>query len=107
MRTLSIVILLGTVLGAAAASAADLELGKSVFAKKCASCHGADGKGNEKMAKMLKAQIPPLASAAAKPDAELLKFVAEGKKPMPSFGKSLSKNELEAVVQYVKKLGGM
>ena len=55
---------------------------------------------------MLKVKIPPLAEAAGKTDAELLKLVSEGKKPMPSFQKSLSKGELEAVVHFVKELAG-
>lgn len=91
---------------ASMAVAAGPELGKQVYAKKCASCHGADGKGNAKMASMLKVTIPDLtAAAAAKPEAEVRKAVVEGKKPMPSFGKSLSKDEIDAVVQYTKRLG--
>ena len=107
MRWLGIVaVLLGTVAWVATAAADDLELGRTVYAKKCASCHGADGKGNAKMAKMLKVNIPMMTDAAGKSDAELMKLVSEGKKPMPSFKKRLSKEELEAVVHYVKKLGG-
>lgn len=103
MRSLSTVaVLLGIFVWVASAGAADLDLGKKVYAKKCASCHGADGKGNAKMAKMLKVEIPALATVAAKSDAELAKFVSEGKKPMPSFAKSLSKDEIEAVVHFVK-----
>ncbi|MBI2016674.1 MAG: cytochrome c [Candidatus Rokubacteria bacterium] len=95
-------VLLGTVVWVVTAAAADLELGKKVYEKKCAACHGADGKGNAKMEKALNAKIPPLAAAAEKTDAELLKLVSEGKKPMPSFQKGLSKDELEAVVQFAK-----
>lgn len=105
MRVSSIVVaFLGVLAVASTAAAADPELGKKVYEKKCVSCHGADGKGNAKMEQMLKIKIPTLAGAAAKPDSELLKFVAEGKKPMPSFQKSLSKDELEAVVRYTKDL---
>jgi mono/diheme cytochrome c family protein len=95
-------VLLGTVVWVVTAAAADLELGKKVYEKKCAACHGADGKGNAKMEKALNAKIPPLAAAAEKTDAELLKLVSEGKKPMPSFQKGLSKDELEAVVHFAK-----
>ncbi|MBI4635136.1 MAG: cytochrome c [Candidatus Rokubacteria bacterium] len=98
------VVLLGALVVASAAAAADLELGKKIYGQKCASCHGPDGKGNAKMAQMLKVQIPDLAVAASKSDAELLKSVSEGKKPMPSFGKTLSKDELDAVVHYAKGL---
>lgn len=105
MRVLSIVVaLLGALAVASTAAAADLELGKKVYAAKCASCHGADGKGNAKMAGMLKINIPDLSGSKGKSDAELLKLLSEGKKPMPSFGKSLSKDEMEAVLSYAKAL---
>lgn len=107
MRALSVLaVLLGMLAGLATASVADSELGKTVYTKQCVSCHGADGKGNAKMAAMLKTTIPPLAGSAAKADADLVKMVAEGKKPMPAFGKKLSNEELEAVVHYVKTLAG-
>ena len=105
MRSLSMVaILLGAFMWASTGAAADPELGKKVYEKKCASCHGADGKSNAKMEQMLKVKIPALAGAVLKPDPELLKLVSEGKKPMPSFAKSLSKDEIDAVVQYAKAL---
>ena len=105
MRVLSIVVaLLGVLALASTAAAADPELGKKVYAAKCASCHGADGKGNAKMAGMLKITIPDLSCSAGKSDAELLKLLAEGKKPMPSFGKSLSKDEMAAVLSHAKAL---
>ena len=105
MRSLSMVaILLGAFMWASTVAAADPELGKKVYEKKCASCHGADGKSNAKMEQALKVKIPALADSAAKTDAELLKLVSEGKKPMPSFGKSLGKDEIDAVVQYAKEL---
>lgn len=106
MRVLSVLAaLVGALLLASTATAADLELGKKVYTAKCVSCHGADGKGNAKMAGMLKVTIPDLTGAAKKSDADVLKLLAEGKKPMPAFGKSLSKNELDAVLQYAKSLG--
>lgn len=86
------------------AAGEDSELGKKIFAQKCAACHGADGKGNAKMAEKLKATIPDLADSVNKSDAELLKLLSDGKKPMPNFGRSLSKDELHAVLEHAKKL---
>jgi len=44
-----------TLLWAAPAFAAgDAGAGKELYSKKCASCHGAAGEGNEKLAKMLR-----------------------------------------------------
>lgn len=93
-----------TVAFASTALAADLELGKKVYGQKCASCHGPDGKGNPKMATMLKATIPDLTAGVNKTDAELVQLVIEGKKPMPSF-KTLSKDEVDAVIHFAKSLG--
>ena len=86
------------------ASAAGEELGKKIFNQKCAACHGVDGAGNAKAAQALKVTIPALAAIAAKTDSELIKIIADGKKPMPSF-KNLSTEELEAVAHYAKALG--
>ncbi len=105
MRAFSIVVaLLGALAFVSTAGAADLELGKQVYAKKCASCHGADGKGNAKVAGMLKVNIPDLAGSSGKSDVDLLKLLSDGKKPMPAFGKSLSKDEMDAVLAYAKAL---
>lgn len=105
MKVFGLVMALVGVLGMVSwVAAADLDAGKKVFASKCAACHGADGKGNATMAKMLKVTIPDLHQAAGKSDAEIAKLVNEGKKPMPGFAKTLSKEEVQAVVSYVKSL---
>jgi mono/diheme cytochrome c family protein len=104
MRVSSIAIAAATALTVTStAAAADLELGKKVFGEKCASCHAPDGKGNEKMSQMLKTKIGDL-STSTKSDADMLQLVTDGKKPMPAFGKALSKEEMDAVVQYAKRL---
>jgi|KBSSwiStaDraftv2_1062776.scaffolds.fasta_scaffold658512_2 mono/diheme cytochrome c family protein len=88
------------------AAAADLELGKKVYAQRCATCHGPDGKGNAAMSSALKVEIKPLAASAGKPEAEVRKVVAEGKKPMPGFAKMLNAAEMDAVLAYTKDLAG-
>lgn len=106
MRKLSMAVALVAALGVASTAAgADPELGKQVWAKRCATCHAADGKGNAKMAEKL-GKIPDLTTSGAKTEAELRKAIAEGKPPMPAFGKSLKKDELEAVVQFARTLTG-
>lgn len=85
------------------ADAADLALGENVYGKRCASCHAADGRGNAKMAGILKVNIPDL-RAMTKSDAELRAIIAQGKPPMPGFGKQLSSDELQGVVAYSKSL---
>ncbi len=97
------VVMTGALALASTAMAADLELGKKVFTQKCAGCHSPNGKGNPKMETMLKTKIPDLTANLNKTDSDLVRFVSEGKRPMPSF-KTLSKDELDAVVHYVKSL---
>ena len=105
MRVCAVAVaLLGAFVLASTAMAADAELGKKVWAQKCAMCHGTDGKGNATMAEKLKAKIPSLGDSAAKLDSELLKAISDGKRPMPAFGKSLKPEELEAVMNHAKGL---
>jgi len=103
LRSLAAVLMVGLAM-APTAAAGDSELGKKIFAQRCASCHGPDGKGNAQMAEKLKVKIPDLATSAGKSDAELLKLLSEGKKPMPPFGKMLSKDQMETVIAYAKQL---
>jgi mono/diheme cytochrome c family protein len=91
---------------ASSAAGAEPELGKNVYAQKCAACHGADGKGNAKMQEKLKVEIPKLTDRISKSDAELYQLLQEGKKPMPSF-KRLTKEESDAVIGYVRSLSSV
>lgn len=70
--------------------------GKAIFEDKCARCHGNDGTKGLLGAKNLKiSQLP---------DAELLRVVTNGRRIMPAWGKRLSGQELQLVVNYVKQL---
>jgi mono/diheme cytochrome c family protein len=85
--------------------AADADGGKALYEKSCAGCHGADGKGNEKMAK-----IPGFdkglnivgAETKKKSDAQLLKLVAEGAGKMPA--SKLTKDEQKQALSYARSL---
>lgn len=84
--------------------AADANAGKALFEKSCAGCHGADGKGNEKMAKVLGDKglniVGP--DVAKKSDEQLLKAIAEGAGKMPA--SKLSKDEQKQALGYVRSL---
>ena len=86
-----------------AALAADADTGKAVFTKSCVSCHGADGKGNPAMAKVMSGLDLTAKEVTQRSDDELLKAIAEGKGKMPA-QKSLSKDEQKAVLSYVRSL---
>lgn len=79
--------------------------GKVVYAKRCATCHGAAGEGKEAMAKMLKVEMRHLGSkeVQAKSDADLRKAIAEGTGKMkPVTG--LSNKEMTDLIAYVRTL---
>lgn len=87
-----------------AAMGAEVGAGKALYEKSCMGCHGADGKGNPAMAKILGEKGLNIASkdVAKKSDAELLKVIAEGAGKMPA--SKLSKEEQKQVLGYVRSL---
>jgi mono/diheme cytochrome c family protein len=78
--------------------------GKALFEKSCVGCHGADGKGNPAMAKVLGEKALNIATkeTAQKSDDQLLKVIAEGKGKMPA--SKLSKDEQKQALGYVRSL---
>ena len=78
--------------------------GAEVFKTKCASCHGADGKGETTMGKNLKLKDLGSAEVQGKSDADLTSVVADGKKPMPAYKGKLSDEEISSVVKYIRSL---
>ena len=99
-------IVMGLWIGAgstAAVFAADAG-GKALFEKSCAGCHGADGKGNPAMAKVLGEKGLNVATqeTAKKSDEQLLKVLAEGSGKMPA--SKLSKDEQKQALGYIRSL---
>ena len=86
--------------------AADAKAGKSVYDKRCVSCHGADGKGNPAMVKAMGEKGLNLTAkeVAGTKDEELIKVILEGKGKMPAT-KGLSKDEAKQVLEYTRSLG--
>ena len=80
--------------------------GKQLYQKHCASCHGADGKGVEKMAKMLKAPIRDFTkiTLTAELSKEWQKAIKEGKAKMPAFNKKLKEAEIDSVYNFAKAM---
>ena len=106
MKKLSLVIV-GLFIGAGwtpSATAADASGGKALFEKSCAGCHGADGKGNEKMATILGVKSLSIVAkdTTKKSDEQLLKVIAEGEGKMPS--SKLTKAEQKQALDYARTL---
>ena len=77
----------------------------ALYDKKCATCHGKDGR-----AKTFKARFKPVrnltdaAWQAEVSDERLFNSITTGRGKMPAFGKKLSKEEIESLVAYVRGL---
>lgn len=93
------------------AGAAEAEAPKSpaeLFVAKCSKCHGKDGKGNDKVLKLLKTDLPSLdltdADSQAKKDEEHLKVVTDGVKKMPAYKEKLTEAEIKELVAFLRTL---
>jgi mono/diheme cytochrome c family protein len=83
---------------------------KTNWDNNCAQCHGADGKANTKMGKMLSAKdLTDPKVQAEFTDAKATQSIKEGvkqggKTTMKAFGGKLTDDEIKALVAYVRAL---
>ena len=83
---------------------------KTNWANNCAQCHGANGKGDTKMGKMLNAMdLTDAKKQASFTDAQATAAIKDGikqngKTAMKAFGGKLSDDEIKALVAYVRTL---
>jgi cytochrome c6 len=78
--------------------------GEKVYKAKCASCHGADGKGATAAGKATKARDFCSDEVKKETDEEWAAIAAKGKNKMPAYDKKLTEAELQAVVAYIRGL---
>jgi|HubBroStandDraft_6_1064221.scaffolds.fasta_scaffold95210_2 cytochrome c6 len=79
------------------------DTGRAAFKGNCASCHGADGAGTPLGRSM---QAPDLRSAEVqrKSDGDLAQTITDGRGDMPSFKRTLSAEQVHALIDYIRKL---
>jgi cytochrome c6 len=79
------------------------DTGRAAFKANCVSCHGADGAGTPLGKSM---QAPDLRSPEVqkKRDGDLVQTITEGRGDMPSFKRILSGGQVQAVIDYVRRL---
>jgi mono/diheme cytochrome c family protein len=89
-----------------AASAQARTAGKGIFDRECASCHGDRGKGDGKKGRDLDLSPADLSApdVASQTDGALFWKITTGRKPMPSFQKTLSDEQRWQVVHYIRSL---
>lgn len=83
--------------GCAETITGDATAGADVYAANCASCHGADGTGDDANG------FPNLVEEAPEA-AEIEEYVRDGEGVMPAFEGTLDDQEIADVVAYVESL---
>jgi mono/diheme cytochrome c family protein len=83
-------VIFGVALGFAAAAHAEDDVGKALFQSSCASCHGADAKGNGPLGAQLKVAPPDLTVLAKRNNgvfpSDALYHTIDGSKAVPAHG---------------------
>src|SRR5271170_2561666 len=77
---------------------ADTAAAEATYKAKCASCHGADGKGKE----ALKTQDFASAAVQGMSDADLTTIITDGKGKMPGYAKSMKPDQVKDMVAYIR-----
>jgi cytochrome c6 len=95
MKKLAVLVALVAFAGIALA---DEQEGAAVFTKRCAACHGKDGKGQTPIAKKLGVKDLTVTTLSEK---EVEKIVTEGKGKMTAMKGKLSEHEIHEVSEYV------
>ncbi|MEA2488685.1 MAG: cytochrome c6 [Acidobacteriota bacterium] len=78
--------------------------GPAVYKAKCAMCHGPDGAGQTTMGKNLKVRALGSAEVQKQTDAELTKWISDGKGKMPAYKAKLTPVDIQAVVEFIRTL---
>ncbi|MEA1786543.1 cytochrome c [Arenibacter sp. GZD96] len=85
----------------------NLAIGKALYAKQCASCHGKKGWGDGPKAKEMKGDLGDFSAASTQKqtDGELYYKITEGRDDMPGFTKKIpSEEDRWLVVNYMRTL---
>jgi len=76
----------------------------SLYKTKCATCHGADGKGGTPVGKKLGLRDFSSPEVQKMSDAELTTIIADGKGKMPGYKKSLKPEQIKDLTAFVREL---
>lgn len=101
LQTLLVVV---AVVAACSAWSFAADSGADLYKTKCASCHGAAGKGDTAMGKTMKVKDLGSEEVQKQSDADLTTIIEKGKKPMPPYEGKLTKDQITDLVKYLRTL---
>jgi cytochrome c6 len=104
MKKTLIVLTLCILIAAPSAFAGGGPDGAAIYKSKCAMCHGADGAGQTPMGKNMKLRDLRSADVQNQTDAELVKWIADGKGKMPAYKGKLTPADIDALVGFIRTL---
>ena len=78
--------------------------GAAIYKAKCAMCHGPDGAGQTTMGKNMKLRDLRSAEVQKQTNAELVKWIADGKGKMPAYKGKLTPADIDALVVFIRTL---
>ncbi|HKS80814.1 MAG TPA: cytochrome c [Candidatus Acidoferrales bacterium] len=78
--------------------------GASLFKAKCAACHGAGGKGDTSMGKVLKVLDLGSEEVQKQSDAQLTEAIANGKGKMTGYKGKLTDDQIKQLVAFIRTL---
>jgi len=106
-QSMTRIICLATVVAAAvllcARTRAD-DKSAATYKAKCATCHGADGKGDTPAGKSTKVRSFADPEVVKASDDDLAGILEKGKEKMPGYGKSMKPDEIKNMVAYIRSL---
>jgi cytochrome c6 len=94
----------GLTLGLTSVPADAQDAGAALYKTKCATCHGADGKGETAIGKANKIRDLGSAEVQQQSDADLTAIITMGKGKMPAYGKSLKPDLVKDLVAFIRTL---
>ena len=78
--------------------------GADIYKTKCAACHGSNGAGDTMLGKNMKLRALGSPDVQRQSDQELANIISRGKNRMPAYDRKLSRDQIAAVVQYIRSL---
>ena len=80
------------------------ESGADIYKMRCSACHAASGAGDTTLGKHLKLRSLRSPEVQQQSDQELFNITSRGKNRMPAYDRKLSREQIAAVVRYIRTM---